>query len=197
LGFRWHSQGLKPLDAVFGPVLTIEGRDAQGAQRAWYVRLWNYAQGSPEDARITLRFDQLDGGFLLPAEADPVWAGDVDRMFVSLVAPAYDGTPARLAAPAEATVWMEDIHCDGGGAILKLGDAFLPEHRLRIATAYDDSYDLTPERLLRTALHLGYRGILNHYVGMSHYARLAWDPGEGALRAQPGTDPLNAPCAAW
>jgi uncharacterized protein (TIGR02217 family) len=197
LSFRWRSQGLKPLDAVFGPVLTIEGRNAEGAPRAWYVRLWNYAEGSAEDARITLRFDQLDGGFLLPAEADPVWAGDVDRMFISLVAPGYDGSSARLAIPAEATVWMEDIHCEGGGAILKLGDAFLPEHPLRIATAYDDSYDLTPERLLRTVLHLGYRGLVNHYVGMSHYARLAWDPGEGALRAQPGPDPLNAPCAAW
>jgi uncharacterized protein (TIGR02217 family) len=197
LSFRWRAQGLKPLDAVFGPVLTIEGRDSAGNPRAWYVRLWNYATGTPEDAQVVLRFDALDGGFLLPAEADPVWAGDVDRMFFSLVAPAYDGTPTRLAAPAEATLWLEDLRCEGGGAMLRLGDAFLPEHELRIATAYDDSYDLTPERLLRTALHLGYRGIINHYVGMSHYARLAWDPGEGALRAQPGPEPLNAPCHAW
>ena len=197
LRFRWRSAGLKPLDAVHGPVLTIEGRDALGAPRAWYVRLWNYAVGTPEDAAVTLRFDALDGGFLLPAEADPVWAGDIDRMFISLVAPGYDGTPARLAVPASGTAWIEDIACDGGGAVLALGDALLPEHALRAAMAYDDSYDMTPERLLRNALHLGYRGLLNHYVGMSHYARLAWDPGEGALRAEPGTDPLNAPCAAW
>ena len=35
--------GVVPLDAVNGPTLTIEGRDAGGAPRVWYVRLWNYA----------------------------------------------------------------------------------------------------------------------------------------------------------
>lgn len=75
LRFRWRSHGVKPLDAVDGPTLTIEGRDATGAARNWYVRLWNYASGSPDDAIITLPFDALRGGFLLPGEADPVWPG--------------------------------------------------------------------------------------------------------------------------
>ncbi len=49
-----------------------------------------------EDAAIDLDFGALAGGW----EADdPVWAGDVDRMFVSLVAPGYDasGRAARRA----------------------------------------------------------------------------------------------------
>src|SRR5215204_5490396 len=50
LSFRWRSEGVLALDAVNGPVLTIEGRDAEGAARAWYVRLWNYAEGAPDDA---------------------------------------------------------------------------------------------------------------------------------------------------
>lgn len=78
LSFHWSSTGLMPLDAVDGPTLTIEGRDAGGAPRTWYVRLWNYANGTPEEADIALDFDAMDGGFLLPAEADPVWAGDID-----------------------------------------------------------------------------------------------------------------------
>ena len=41
------------------------------------------------DARITIDFGALDAGFLLPAEAAPVWAGDIDRLFVSLVPPGY------------------------------------------------------------------------------------------------------------
>ena len=95
LRFRWRSSGVKALDAVHGPTLTIEGRDAAGAARSWYVRLWNYAQGDPEDAAIDLDFGTLAGGW----EADdPVWAGDVDRMFVSLVAPDYDATEMALAA---------------------------------------------------------------------------------------------------
>ena len=39
LRFRWRSAGVKPLDAVHGPTLTIEGRDAGGSSCSWYVRL--------------------------------------------------------------------------------------------------------------------------------------------------------------
>ena len=93
------------LDAVNGPVLTIEGRDAGGNPRAWYVRLWNYASGTPGDAIVSIDFASVAGGFALPGEADPVWAGDVDRMFVSLVSQGYTGEDAALAAPVEA--WIE------------------------------------------------------------------------------------------
>lgn len=195
LSFRWRSGGVRALDAVNGPVLTIEGRDAGGAPRAWFVRLWNYASGSPEDATIAIDFGAVDGGFLLPGEADPVWAGDVDRMFISLVPPGYSGEDAPLAAPAEGWAELSAIRCTGPGAVLAIGDAVLPEHRLGIASGYDDSYHLTPARLLRNALHLGYRGAIVHYVGMSHYFRLA-DDGEG-LRASLAGGALNAPCAAW
>jgi hypothetical protein len=46
------------------------------------VRLWNYADGTPEDALVELDFATLAGGW---AGEDPVWAGDVDRMFLSMV----------------------------------------------------------------------------------------------------------------
>ncbi|HST37838.1 MAG TPA: TIGR02217 family protein, partial [Allosphingosinicella sp.] len=185
LAFRWRSGGVVALDGVNGPTLTIEGRDAEGEVATWYVRLWNYAEGVTEDALINLDFDALFAGW----EADqPVWAGDVDRMFVSLVAPGYDGTDAALAAPAGGWAELGGIVCDGSGSVLALGDRQLPEHALRIATGYDDLYHLTPARVLRNALRLGYQGLLNHYVGMSHYFRLD----EGLV-----AEGLNGPCAAW
>ncbi|HEX8401404.1 MAG TPA: DUF2460 domain-containing protein [Allosphingosinicella sp.] len=189
LRFRWRSDGLKPLDALHGPTLTIEGRDAAGIARAWYVRLWNYADGTPQDARIALDFSAIDGGFLLPGEADPVWAGDVDRMFISLVAPGYDGNDAPLGAAAEGWAELSDIACDGSGSVLAVGDGLVPEHRLLMATGYDDLYHLTPERVLRQILWLGYRSEINHYVGMSHYFRLGAD---GEVIGG-----LNQPCIAW
>ena len=64
LSFRWRSGGVRKLDETHGPTLTIEGRDADGNPRAWYVRLWNYAQGGPEDAIVTLDFATLVGGYL-------------------------------------------------------------------------------------------------------------------------------------
>jgi uncharacterized protein (TIGR02217 family) len=195
LRFRWRSSGLRPLDAVDGPTLTIEGRDQAGQPRSWYVRLWNYAAGMPEDALVELDFASIDGGFLLPAEADPVWAGDVDRMFVSLVPPGFTRADAPLAEPAEGWVEISDIACDGPGSVLAVGDAIVPEHRLRIATGYDDLYHLTPARLLRNVMQLGYRGVINHYVGMSHYFRL--EANSGGFYASLAGGALNAPCAAW
>src|SRR6476620_10415756 len=118
LSFRWRSEGLKPLDAGYGPTLTIEGRDAAGAARTWYVRLWNYAEGDPADAVVSLDFGALAGGW---APDDPVWAGDVDRLFVSLVAPAYDGSAMALDAPAEGWAEISDIACDGSGSVLSIG----------------------------------------------------------------------------
>lgn len=195
LRFRWRSAGIKPLDALHGPTLTIEGRDAAGEARAWYVRLWNYAVGTPDDAVVTLDFDALDGGFLLPGEADPVWAGDVDRMFISLVSPAYDGSSALLAAPAEGWAEMSGIMCSGSGSVLAIGDAVLPEQGPGIASGYDDSYHLTPARLVRQIVQLGYRGDVVHYVGMSHYMRL--EALGGGYYASLVGGVLNAPCAAW
>ena len=195
LSFRWRSGGVKPLDALHGPTLTIEGRDAAGNARAWYVRLWNHAAGTAEDAVVSLDFDALDGGFLLPAEADPVWAGDVDRMFVSLVPPDYGLGEGTLAAPAEGWVEISDIVCTGSGSVLAIGDAMLPEHGLGIANGYDDGYHLTPARVVRQVVGLGYRGDVVHYVGMSHFMRLA-AAGE-AFEVDVAGGAINAPAAAW
>ncbi|WP_206517643.1 DUF2460 domain-containing protein [Sphingobium algorifonticola] len=196
LRFRWRSGGILPLDAINGPTLTIEGRDAAGNPRSWYVRLWNYAVGTPEDATISLDFAALDGGFLLPGEADPVWAGDVDRMFVSLVPPGYDEGGTPFAAPVEGWAAMTDMACDGAGSVLAVGDVMLPEHGIGIANGYDDCFNQTSERLIRAMLALGYRGDILHYVGMSHYFALARD-GAGWIATGAGGAALNAPCVAW
>lgn len=195
LSFRWRSGGIKALDAAHGPTLTIEGRDAAGSARSWYVRLWNYATGTGEDAAVTLDFGALDGGFMLPEEADPVWAGDVDRMFISLVPPSYDGGDGELAGPTEGWAELRDIACDGSGSVLALGDAVMPVHGLGIASGYDDCYNLTPARVVRQMVQLGYRGDLVHYVGMSHYMRL--EAAAGGHYASLIGGAINHPCAAW
>jgi len=192
--FLWRSAGILPLDAVHGPTLTIEGRDGAGAARTWYVRLWNYASGDPDDARVTLRFSELREGWL--ADGDPVQVADIDRMFISLAPVGYDPASSDLL-PAREDGWVEftDIACDGERATLKIGDALLPPHDIGVSTAYDDSYNQTPARMLRNALHLGYRGTLVHYVGMSHYFRLIPDV-NGALLVDP-VALLGEPCIKW
>ena len=194
LTFRWQSAGVIPLDEVNGPTLTIEGRDATGAPRAWYVRLWNYAEGSPSDARITLHFSDLQSGFGLPGE--PVYPRDIDRMFISLVAPGYEGgSDAPLPARVNGHVVLSEMVCEGGQAMLEIGDVRLPVHGERIATAFDDAYNQTPARLLRGIIGLGYREDIVHYVGMSHFMRLERQA-DGALLVAAGGG-LCTPATAW
>jgi hypothetical protein len=193
--FQYKSQGIMPLDAINGPTLTIIGRDAAGQPKSWYVRLWNYAVGTSTDARITIKFSDLDGGFTLPDEADPVFAGDIDEMFISLVPPGYDNSATPFATPQTGWVEMSEIRCDGAGVMLETGDVMVPEHAVKMATGYDDAYNQTPERLLRQIRALGYRGTINHYVGMSHYFRL--ESAGGGLYASLNSGAINVPCRAW
>jgi uncharacterized protein (TIGR02217 family) len=192
LSFRWRSAGVIALDASDGPTLTIEGRDAAGVPRSWFVRLWNYANGTPEDARIELPFSALAGGWNAD---DPVHPADIDRMFLSLAPPGYaadDGT--LLTARVDAWIELSEIACEGHRPLLTIGDVLLPPHGVQIAVGYDDAYNQTPARLLRNSVGLGYRGRIAHYVGMSHFFRLV--PDGAALLADPaGT--LCGPAEAW
>ncbi|MXO86170.1 TIGR02217 family protein [Altererythrobacter aurantiacus] len=193
LRFRWRSDGILPLDALNGPTLTIEGRDASGTTRSWYVRLWNYAEGSPSDARIVLPFSDLQSGFSLPGET--VHPSDIDRMFISLAPAGYvEGSTARLDSRVDGWAELSEIVCEGHNAVLKIGDILLPDHGEQLATAYDDAFNQSPARLVRAARGLGYRGRLLHYIGMSHFFRLVADS-EGLSVDREGT--LCEPARRW
>jgi uncharacterized protein (TIGR02217 family) len=192
LSFHWESNGVVALDQINGPTLTIEGKDGSGNPQIWLVRLWNYASGSPESADVTLDFDALDGGFSLPANADRVDPRAIDRMFISLVPPGYvEGSETLFTEAVQGSVTIGNIACDGSGSVLAINDAVTPEHGLRIATAYDDMYNLPPERVVQASERLGYRGTINHYIGMSHYFAL-----DGAAKLDP-TRTFNTSALAW
>ena len=193
LRFRWRSAGLIALDAPNGPTLTIEGRDSAGQPRTWFVRLWNYAVGAPDDAMVTLRFSELASGWALPGE--PVWPHAIDRMFISLVPPGYTAD-STAALPARVNGWaeMSAIAADGEHAVLRCGDVIVPPHDVGICTAYDDSFNQTPARLLRSMEQLGYRGTFVHYVGMSHYYRVRRT---GARMEAWGACELATPAREW
>jgi uncharacterized protein (TIGR02217 family) len=194
LSFRWQSSGVIALDQPNGPTLTIEGRDAAGLPRTWYVRLWNYALGTPTDARISLPFSTLESGYGLPGER--IYPRDIDRMFISLVAPGFvAGSSTPLPARFNGSVIMSEIRADGARAMVELGDVLVPPHGERMATAYDDAYNQTPARLLRTITGLGYREDIVHYVGMSHFMRLSLQA-DGSLHASSAGE-LCAPATIW
>lgn len=193
LSFRWQSSGIVPLDAVNGPTLTIEGRDASGTPTTWFVRLWNYATGTPTDAHVVLAFSELQSGFSLPGT--PIYPGDIDRMFISLVAPDYvAGSTAPLAQRVNGQAIISEINADGRHAMLEIGDIRAPIHGERMATAYDDAYNQTPERIIRGLVGLGYRQDIVHYVGMSHFMRLERQGGDLLVAA---AGELCEPAIVW
>ncbi len=196
LRFRWRSAGVIPLDQVNGPTLTIEGRDAAGQPRSWYVRLWNYAVGTPNDAIIELKFSQLLDGWDISGSTSLVHPADIDRMFISL-APAGFSTAGHVLLPQriDAQVEVSEISCEGERGLLEIGDVLVPAHDLRMATAYDDSYNQTPARIIRSLRGLGYRNHLVHYVGMSHYFRVRPDQAGRMIVEQSGE--FAGPCVAW
>lgn len=196
LRFRWRSGGVIPLDAVHGPTLTIEGKDAAGNPRSWYVRLWNYASGTPEDAEIVLPFSSLAGGWDIGAAPDPVHPGAIERMFISIAPPLFDpANPDLLPARADGWVEMSAINCEGDRPLLEIGDVMIPPHDIRMSTAYDDAYNQTPERLLRNVQQLGYRNELMHYIGMSHFYRLERQADNSLLAGFPAV--FAQPALAW
>lgn len=81
----------------------------------------------------------------------------------------------------------------------------LAAHNYRLADSYDDSYTVTPARFIDHFWNLGFREIINLYIGASHYFDkkgiypLAEDPG-GYTPYQYVTIPdpvLNCACEAW
>src|SRR5690606_1303229 len=83
----------------------------------------------------------------------------------------------------------------GDRPMLEVGDVLVPPHDLHMATAFDDSYNQTPARLLRNLRGLGYRGALIHYVGMSHFYRLERQTDDSLLAAPDGA--LCGPAETW
>ncbi|KLE34459.1 DUF2460 domain-containing protein [Aurantiacibacter luteus] len=194
LTFLWTSRDVRHLDEVNGPTLTIEGRDTDGNARSWFVRLWKYAEGAPNRATVTLPFSNLREGWL--ADGDLVNPAAIDRMFISIVPPGYDpADPSPFAQATTGVVGLSNIRVAGERAMLELGDVILPANGSGMATAYDDSYNLAPGRVLRNLRHLGYTGDVVHYLGMSHFFRLQRQP-DGALLVDPaGT--LSLPAISW
>lgn len=195
LGFRLQLIGqVLNLSDVSGPVLTVEGRDQAGQARTWYVRLANAVQsGTDTDARILLDFDRLPGGF---SGDDAVFAGDVDRMFLSLAPQGYGGS-GQLDVRIEGALVLSNIVVSGNASMLVCGLGPGGLHRVRMTNGYDDTYNVAPARIVRNLDLLGYNDVLNHYVGMSHYFRWLWDGSAGRYIAEDVPKPLNTPCALW
>lgn len=187
--------------------LTVEGRNAAGANVVYYIALFNYANNpSSRSASITINWNTVKAGF--GADQD-VYIQDIDRIFFGGITSSYDGIaipgggtnpPTVFSTPIISYIRMTNSVISGSNSKLAINKISVPPHDVGISTSYDDHYDLNPDRIIENIHQLGYRGWINHYVGMSTYPSRYWDVSQQRFifPVAGGSEPLvNEASAKW
>lgn len=192
-------------DLPYGTSLTL----TDGTGREWYIRVYQYADpntATPDKLDVTLDFDNLYTGF---GPDDPlkekVDVRDLRRISINVVDTdyfaigGYDGEglpiedlpPAPITEPKLGDVVMANIRCfNKATGVTKTHARGRPQNLdgtpyqtdLGIATSFDDIANTNPRRVVEDMYKLGYRGIINHYMGISNYPKLIFMPDTGQFQ---------------
>jgi hypothetical protein len=175
--------------------LTIEGRDNLGHAVSYIVPLFRYATTpASRSSHITIDFNTVRAGFFAD---QPTYVGDVDRMFISAITSSYDGTVTALSLPEQGYIKLSNCSVSGPNAWMTVGIGNVPAHSLGMCTSYDDSYDQSPERIVDNIWGLGYRGWINHYVGMSVFPEKTWNGVDRLVVVDATSTVVNQPTKTW
>uniref|UniRef100_A0AAU6W137 Uncharacterized protein n=1 Tax=Pseudomonas phage Ulina01 TaxID=3138549 RepID=A0AAU6W137_9CAUD len=184
-------------DLPFGTSLTFTTADG----KEWYVRLWQYAvegTSTPNKVDVVLDMDDLWTGFgPLDESREKVPVTDLRRFSINVVDEdfysigGYDEEGVEIEAlpelpikqPKLGDVVVSNILCvrksDGmvktharGAPQNPDGTAYQTD--LGIATSFDDIANTSPRRVVEDMYRLGYRGLINHYMGISNYPKLSF-----------------------
>ncbi|ATW58197.1 hypothetical protein HOS47_gp38 [Pseudomonas phage uligo] len=181
----------------FGTTITLT--DANGKE--WYVRLWNYTNeetSTPDKLDVTIDFDNLYTGFSdIDDFREKVPVDNLVRLSLNVVDKDYyaiggydaediaieDLPELPIKLPSLADVVVSNISCtrksDGAVKTHARGkpmnaDGSPYQTDLGIATSFDDIANTSPRRVVEDMYRLGYRGVINHYMGISNYPRLVF-----------------------
>ena len=166
------SGSIPPIDSeTAGAVLTV----IDGNDNSYYIRLWEYSdKASASSCHVTLNFDNVKGGF--EQDINIPW-NNVSRVMLSVLSTSFDAENFNnLVTPESGKIVIENISSAKGGSpwVMGVNSVSLAPHRIGMCTAYDDSYYVSPKRIIDSLYSLGYRGTINHYCGMSHYYDKKW-----------------------
>ena len=140
-----------------------------------YIPLFNYAdQPVSRQAHIQIDWDTVKAGFNATI---PFPVNHIQRIVLNVVASSYNPAtlPYPLPDPELCYVRITNSTVQGTNTQLELKQIIVSAHHKGICTSYDDHYDLNPQRIVDNIVALGYRGLLNHYCGMSRYPDMYWD----------------------
>lgn len=206
LSFTVDIEGDAPslLDEKLGLVMTVIVNDNSAAgQTPYYLRLANLATPSTltaTHADITIDWDTVMSGFM---EDIPFPKNDIDRIFIGCLTKGFVATSTDpLASPQHAKLKVSKLRTSGINGTYNRRSMNIPQHTLGMCTGYDDSYNVNPRRIIKNCYDLGYRGLINHYCGMSHYYDQKWDAGQQRFVVTKATDAptynlLNREATTW
>ena len=154
------------------PTLTVYYKD-NGIDKIAYIVLFNYANNpSSRTAHIRINWDTVKAGF---SATDSFPVTNIQRISFSGFTSDYNSQSATpLSQPKDGYIRVTNSVVTGTNAKLNLSRVVVPQHNYGICTSYDDHYDLNPQRLVNNMVALGYKGLVNHYCGMSHYPEMTW-----------------------
>lgn len=190
LEFDWVSSGIRGPHEANGPTIAVTHTDSS----VQYVRFSNYlTSGIPTNGHYRLDFSTVGAGW---EGLDPIDWTTVDNLLLSVMNSSYDtSNPVAPITEVVGTIHLTDITVTGPP--LHIGDPALPAHALRMTDGYDDSYYLTPTRLVAGMHALGYREWYTIYFGISHHHNVTWNSGQSRFEVDPAAVPVNAPARAW
>jgi len=112
-------------------------------------------------------FDNLKQG-THPDNSVPIPSSGIKKVIIPVIPIGYtEGSNKLLGRSDEVRVTFSNWTVSGGD----IGDfpPPTPAHPFRVAEGYDDEYYRNPRRIVQAMHHLGYRKIINLYIGASHY----------------------------
>lgn len=153
--------------------LVVEGRDNTGSPISYQIALFRYADNpSGRSAHVAINFSTVKAG--VNADID-VYMGDVDKMYVAAYASSYSGSAIPLPAPAQGYVKMTNCATTGVNSLMTVGVGQVVNHSLGTATSYDDSFDISPERIFDHFDEMGVTGWINHDCGYAQFPEKIWN----------------------
>jgi len=177
-----------------------------------WIRLERYCsyigpvQNNRWSGHFTINFDDLQGGWWSPQysrlyKIDPVSILKIQWTFPvrGYVKGGYYPIGSSSYFKVKFTNWTVTGARDIGYETLR------PNHPYRLADGYDDEYNVVPERYVKHFYMLGFRDIINLYVGASHYYDKEPEPGFPLDPYEPNhysfiqktDEPLNRASEAW
>ncbi|KMP90982.1 hypothetical protein TU65_25530 [Bacillus wiedmannii] len=105
---------------------------------------------------------------------DPNWrkipVNDIKSIMWSVVPQGYQssGEGKKLGESKKFKVQFNNWKVSGNTFLMNEPQG-LPNHSVRMTDDYDDTYNLTPERVVGDYKKLGYNKLVNFYIGASHY----------------------------